>query len=130
MLCSFGVRPTPKSDMRDVNDVRVRRGLLVLAAVIACLAVAPPALAVEKTVHFLPGTDISSWYWERQVDQEVTTPVTLPPPVPAASQRVRLPNPQRPDTLPVALSNGASERMSAVRFDLLAEDRGVVEGSK
>ncbi|MGH2711144.1 MAG: hypothetical protein ACRDH9_08080 [Actinomycetota bacterium] len=116
--------------MRDVTDVRIRRGLLVLAAVLVCLAMAPPALAVEKTVNFLPGTDISSWYWERQVDEEVTTPVTLPPPLPAASQRARLPNPQRPDTIPVALNNGASERMSAIRFDLVAEDRGVIEGSK
>jgi hypothetical protein len=116
--------------MRDAKDVRIRRGLLVLAAVSLCMALAGPAIAVEKKVNFVPGTDISSWYWERQMDEEVTTPITLPPPVPPASQRVRLPNPQRPDTLPVALNNGASERMAAIRFDLTAEDRGVVDGSK
>lgn len=123
--------------MRDLTDVRIRRGLLVLAAASLCLAVAGPAVGKPKPeegkpkqerITFLPGTDISSWYWNRQVDEEVTTPVTLPPPIPPASQRVRLPNPQRPDTIPVALNQGQPERMSAVRFELL--ERGVTDGSK
>lgn len=148
-----GVRPTPNSDMRELSDVRIRRGLLVLAAATLCFAVAGPAIGapkgkdkggdkgkdapkkVEAKIEFLPGTDLSSWYWNRQMDQEVTTPpgVTLPPPVPPASQRVRLPNPQRPDTLPVALNQGQTERMSAVKFELFVDGdpaRGVTEGSK
>ncbi|MGH2692567.1 MAG: hypothetical protein ACRDHM_08710 [Actinomycetota bacterium] len=122
-----------------MTDVRMRRGLLVLAAAFLCLAVAGPAVGkpkptgeegkpVQKKIEFLPGTDISAWYWNRQVDEEVTTPVTLPPPIPPASQRVRLPNPQRPDTIPVALNQGQPERMSAVKFELL--ERGVTDGSK
>ncbi len=116
--------------MRDLTDVRIRRGLMVLAAVLLCLAVAGPVHAKEEKVNFIPGTDISSWYWQRQIDEEVTTPdgVTLPPPVPPASQRVRLPNPQRPDTLPVGLSQGETQQVSAIKFDLL--ERGVVEGSE
>ena len=131
--------------MRDLTDVRIRRGLLVLAAALLCLAVAGPAVgkpkpdkdkgktegkAKQEKINFLPGTDISSWYWSRQVDQEVTTPpgVTLPPPVPPASQRVRLPNPQRPDTIPVALNQGQPEKLAAVKFELL--ERGVTDGSK
>ena len=127
-----GHRPNARMNrtMRTSTDVRIRRGLLVLAAVVISLAVAGPAVAVDKKINFLPGTDISSWFWERQVDEEVTTPVTLPPPIPPASQRVRLGNPQRPDTLPVALMDGTSERMSAIKFDLTAEDRGVIEGSE
>jgi hypothetical protein len=114
--------------MRDLTDVRIRRGLLVLAAVSLCLALAGPAIAKTEKINFVPGTDISSWYWERQVDEEVTTPIALPPPAPPASQRVRLPSPQRPDTLPVALNQGNPERMSAIRFDLL--ERGVTDGSQ
>jgi hypothetical protein len=62
------------------------------------------------------------------VDEEVTTPVDLPPPIPPASQRVRLPNPQRPDTIAVALNQGEPEKVSAVKFELL--ERGVTDGSK
>lgn len=121
-----------KSDMRDSTDARIRRGLLVLAAVCLSLALAGPVVAKEEKMNFVPGPDISSWFWQRQVDEEVTTPegVTIPPPVPPASQRVRLPNPQRPNTIPVALNQGQPERMSAVKFDLTAEDRGVTDGSK
>jgi hypothetical protein len=114
--------------MRELTDVRIRRGLLVLAAASLCLALAGPAIAKAEKINFLPGTDISSWYWQRQIDQEVTTPIPLPPPAPPASQRVRLPNPQRPDTLPVALNQGNPERMSAIKFELL--ERGVTDGSK
>jgi hypothetical protein len=96
------------------------------------LSLAAPAFgaAVKKGTHpFKPGIDISSWYWNRQIDQEVTTPpgVTLPPPAPPVSQRVRLPSPQRPDTIPVALNNGEVERMAAVKFEVT--ERGVTEGS-
>jgi hypothetical protein len=83
----------------------------------------------EEKINFVPGTDISSWYWTKQVDEEVTTPddVPIPPQVPPLSQRARLPNPQRPDTIPVQLNQGAIEKMAAIKFDLL--ERGVVEGS-
>ncbi len=109
---------------------RVRRGLAVLAAAGLSLAAAGPASAapVEKGEHpFTYGTDVSSWYWERQIDQEVTPPVPLPPPVPPVSQRVRLPSPQRPDTLPVGVFEAQHERMAAIKFDLAK--RGVTPGS-
>jgi hypothetical protein len=123
--------------MKDPTDTRIRRGLLVLAAASLCLSLAGPAVskpkpegggAKQQRFTFEPGTDISSWYWSRQVDEEVTTPVDLPPPIPPASQRVRLPNPQRPDTIAVALNQGEPEKVSAVKFELL--ERGVTDGSK
>jgi hypothetical protein len=111
------------------SDVRTRRGLLVLAAVLATLAIAGPVQAKTEKINFVPGTDISSWYWERQVDEEVTTPVPLPPPIPPASQRARLPSGQyQPTTLPVAVYNGQPERMAAIRFDLT--ERGYIDGTK
>jgi hypothetical protein len=109
----------------------MRRGLAVLAAAGVSLALAVPASAsqVEKGEHpFRYGTDISAWYWNRQVDQEATTPVGLPPPAPPVSQRVRLPNPQRPDTLPVAVFEAQHEKMAAIKFDLT--ERGVTPGSQ
>ena len=116
--------------MRDLTDVRIRRGLLVLATAFLCVAVAGPVHAKEEKINFLPGVDVSSWYWERQIDQEVTTPpgVTLPPQVPPVSNRTRLPSPQRPDTLPVGHRSDGPERMSAIKFDLV--ERGVTEGSQ
>jgi hypothetical protein len=127
--------------MMDSTDARFRRGLLVLAAAFLCMALAGPVVAKPKAdkgkggakqqkINFEPGTDLSSWYWSRQVDQEVTTPegVVLPPPIPPASQRVRLPSPQRPDTIAVALNQGEPEKMAGVKFELL--ERGVTDGSK
>jgi hypothetical protein len=116
--------------MRQATDVRMRRGLAVLAVAGMSLALAGPASAIpaESGEHpFEYGTDTSAWYWNRQIDQEATTPVTLPPPVPPASQRVRLPSPQRPDTLPVGVFEAQHERMSAIKFDLA--ERGVTTGS-
>jgi hypothetical protein len=130
--------------MRDLTDVRIRRGLLVLAAVSVCVALAGPVHAKEEKITFLPGTDVSSWYWERQQDQEVTTPPGIPPPFPTCvpapppvgttcnappvSSRARGPHPYRPDTLPVTHYQGTPERKAAIKFDLL--ERGVTEGSK
>jgi hypothetical protein len=115
-----------------VRLIVVRRALAVLAAGGLALAVAPPAAAQQRDeVRFEYGTDISSWYWERQQDQEIAPPPPpegFPEPPVAPSQRVRMPNPQRPDTLPVALWQGEHERMSALKFDLLS--RGVVAGSR
>jgi len=114
--------------MRGI-DARVRRGLAVLLAAAGMAgAVGGPAAAAEKSQHpFQYGTDVSSWYWEQQFDEEVTPPVPIPPPVPPVSQRVRLPSPQRPDTLPVGVFEAAHERMAAIRFDLF--ERGVTPGS-
>lgn len=128
--------------MRDATDARIRRGMLVLTAVLLSLALAGPVVAKVEKINFVPGTDASSWYWERQVDEEVTTPPGVPPqgvppciqtptgciPI-AVSQRARGPgNQYRPDTLPVALYQGQPERKAAIKFDLL--ERGVTEGSK
>ena len=130
--------------MRDLTDVRIRRGLLVLAAVSVCVALAGPVLAKEEKVHFTPGIDVSSWYWTQQRDEEVTTPDGVPPPLPTCvpapppvgtvceappvANRTRLPNAYRADTLPVTMNRGEKERKAAIKFDLL--ERGVTEGSK
>jgi hypothetical protein len=112
----------------------VRRGAAVLAMASLCLSMAVPALAAaskpkpkNEDIRFEYGKDISSWYWSHQVNEEATAPVGLPPPVPPVSQRVTLPNPQRPDTLPVAVFEGQHERMSAIKFEL--SERGVTPGS-
>ncbi|MGH2686204.1 MAG: hypothetical protein ACRDJP_12130 [Actinomycetota bacterium] len=107
--------------------------MVVLLAAGLSLSLAGPALgaaAKKGTYEFKPGIDLSSWYWQRQQDQEVTTPpgVTLPPPAPPVSQRARLPNPQRPDTIPVAINNSETERSAAIKFDVT--ERGVTEGSE
>lgn len=108
------------------------RALAVMAVAGIVLAVAPPAVAAKRTeAAFEYGKDVSSWFWARQQDQEVAPPPPpegFPEPPVAPSQRVRLPNPQRPDTLPVAMWEGDHERMSAVKFDL--SQRGVVAGSR
>lgn len=114
--------------MRRRTDLR--RGLAVLAAAGVALAVAGPASAAQAQQGDHPfryGTDVSAWYWNRQVDQEATTPVPLPPPAPPVSQRIRLPSPQRPDTLPVAVFEAQHEKMAAIKFDLA--ERGVTPGS-
>ncbi|HEV3475190.1 MAG TPA: hypothetical protein VG602_07480 [Actinomycetota bacterium] len=105
--------------------------LAVLASFPASAAPAPDKGKKNKPVSdFFPfeyGIDVSAWYWERQVDQEVTTPPGVPVPVPV-SQRVRGPNPYTASTLPVGVYQGAHERMAAVRFDLT--ERGVTPGSE
>lgn len=104
----------------------VRRALAVLALASVSLALAPPAHAAQQKLFFEYGVDRRTWWWEKQTDQEVTVPV--PPGAPVEpSQRVRLPSPQRPDTLPVAVAQGEHERMAALFFDLIA--RGVTDGS-
>jgi hypothetical protein len=104
----------------------VRRAVAILALASASLALAPPAHAGQEKLFFEYGVDRRSWWWEKQTDQEVTVPV--PPGAPVEpSQRVRLPSPQRPDTLPVAVAQGEHERMAALFFDLVA--RGVTDGS-
>jgi hypothetical protein len=111
-------------------DAGMRRCLVVLTAA-GLLTLAAPASAAKpkKGQHpFEYGTDISSWYWEDQIDQEVTSPVGLPPPLPPVSQRVRLPSPQQADTLPVAVFEAKHERMAAIKFDLA--ERGVTLGSE
>jgi hypothetical protein len=106
------------------------RGLAVLVAAGLGLSLTGPASAAKpkKGTHsFEYGKDISAWYWKEQTDQPVTPPTPLPPPVPPVEPRVRLPNPQRLDTLPVAVNQAQHERMSAIRFDL--SERGVTPGS-
>lgn len=103
--------------------------MAVLAAAAVMLVVPWPAWAAKADRHpFRYGIDISSWYWQRQIDEEVAPPLPLPPPVPPVSQRARLPSPQRPDTMPVAVFEGQHERMAAIKFDLA--ERGVTPGSE
>jgi hypothetical protein len=115
-----------------------RKSLFAILAAVAILAsfpasAKPPAKDKDKEgkakSEFFPfeyGFDIASWYWQRQVDQEVPPP-GVPNPGPVA-QRVRGPNPYTSSTLPVAVYQGAHERVSAIRFDLV--ERGVTPGSE
>jgi hypothetical protein len=121
--------------MMPMSDARVlARGVVVLAAAGLCLIPTASASAggqqgpksVSSTFEY--GQDVASWYWNRQIDQEATTPTPLPPPIPPVSQRVRLPSPQCSETLPVGVNRGQHERMAAVRFDLV--ERGVTLGSE
>jgi hypothetical protein len=113
--------------VRRSELVLARRALSVLAAATVALTLAPPAHAAEsETVLFAYGTDRRSWWWEKQQDEEVTVPVPPGSPI-EPSQRVRLPSPQRNDTLPVGVIQGDHERMSSVFIDLIS--RGVTEGS-
>jgi hypothetical protein len=112
-----------------MEAITVRRALAILATAGLALAIVPPAHAAESdTFSFAYGSDRRSWWWDRQVNEEVTAPVDPPPGAPAPSQRVTLPNPQQRDTLPVGVYRGEHERMSAVFFDLVT--RGITEGSE
>src|SRR5436190_1406956 len=70
------------------------------------------------TFCFEFGLDETSWYWKDQTDQKV----------PGTGQRLRLPNPQSDDTLPVATKRGSYDRVSAISFDLIAH--GVPKGAR
>ena len=74
----------------------------------------------QEKIIYTYSLDRTSWYWSKQVDQSVE----LGP----AAQRVRLPNPQSDDTLPVAVDNGDLDKVSALYLDLTS--RGIQEGSQ
>jgi hypothetical protein len=98
--------------------MRVAR-VLALTGVLAVLVPGAPAQAATEKVFFTYGSDRSSWYWNKQVDQEIGAgPI---------SQRARARSPQNPDTLPVAVEGGKHERISALYFDI--SGRGVTAGS-
>ena len=117
--------------MRDrYKKSLVGRGLAVLMIAGLGLGLAGPASAAKAkkgTHHYEYGKDITAWYWKEQTDQPVAPPAPLPPPIPPVEPRIRLPNPQRPDTIPVAVNQAQHERMSAIKFDL--SERGVTPGS-
>jgi hypothetical protein len=69
-------------------------------------------------MYFTYGTDRKDWYWSKQVDNGV----------PNTGQRVSLPNPQSPDTLPISVDQGKADKVSAIYFGLL--DRGLQPGSQ
>jgi len=71
----------------------------------------------KQKFYFIYGVDRKSWWWQSQVDQEI----------PEAGQRLSLPNPQDPSTLPVAANRGEPEKVSSIFFGLT--DRGLPEGS-
>jgi hypothetical protein len=99
--------------------MRVAARLLAFTVALVVLVPATPALAATQQIPFTDGTDRSSWYWNKQVDEEVGAgPI---------SQRARLRSPQNRDTLPVAVEGGKLERISAIYFDL--SSRGVTPGS-
>jgi hypothetical protein len=93
--------------------------VLALTAAVAVILPASPAAAATERILYRDGTDRISWYWNKQIDEEVGAgPI---------SQRVRLRSPQNPDTLPVSMESGKPERISAIYFDL--SSRGVTPGS-
>ena len=109
----------------------LRARVLALGAVgmaLAALYIAPAsaeltagaAAPASKSLKYVPETDASAWYWELQKDEEVGAG--------PAAQRVKLPNPQRPGTLPIGYENGEPKKLSALKFDLAA--RSVPAGSK
>lgn len=71
----------------------------------------------KQQMYYTYGIDHRSWWWKEQVDRDI----------PNTGQRVFLPNPQDNSTLPVAVHEGAPDKVSALYFGLL--DRGVVQGS-
>ena len=64
------------------------------------------------------GLDKTSWFWKEQADQSV----------PGTGERLRLPNPQSDDTLPVTAKQGRYDRLSAIYFDLIGH--GVPVGAR
>jgi hypothetical protein len=93
--------------------------VLALTAAFSVLMPGAPALGATEKILFKDGTDRSSWYWNKQIDEEVGGgPI---------SQRVRARSPQNRDTLPVSVEAGKLERISAIYFDL--SGRGVTPGS-
>lgn len=80
---------------------------------------AQPGGTETERLQFTYGVDSSSWFWQRQQDEEVA--------VGTVSQRVSVPNPQSPATLPVAVEAGEPTKLAALRFDLAGRD--VPEGS-
>ena len=98
------------------------RRLSLAVAVLAGVLLSPgAALAATEKARFEYGVDRVSWYWNKQLDEEAGGE-----PLPV-SQRVRVRNPQNPDTLPVSVEQGKLERISAIFFDL--SGRGVIAGS-
>jgi hypothetical protein len=93
--------------------------VLNLAVAVAVVLSGSPAGAATERVLYRDGTDRKSWYWNKQIDEEIGGG--------PLSQRVRLGNPQSPDTLPVSMESGKPDRISAIYFDL--SSRGVTADS-
>lgn len=109
--------------------------MLLLTSAAVVLAVAPPVTAAKEETNFTPPKDRSAWYWEPQIDMVVPPDEqteqlcdTVPPAVPCAQQRVRLPSPQDLDTLPVAVVNGEQDKIYALYFNLT--ERGITAGAE
>lgn len=66
---------------------------------------------------YSPATDKANFYWKEQQDMLV----------PGTGAHAKLPNPQAPDTLAVAMRGGEPDKMSSIQFDL--GSRGVTPGS-
>jgi len=66
---------------------------------------------------YSPSTDKANFYWREQQDILI----------PGTGAHARLPNPQAPDTLAVAVQGGEHTKMSSIHFDLAS--RGLTAGS-
>lgn len=67
----------------------------------------------------LYGHDQNTWFWRHQLEPAIGLLGPL-------NQRLRLPSPQAPDTLPVAVDGGDLEKISALQLDLAL--RGLTDG--
>ncbi|MPZ26626.1 MAG: hypothetical protein GEV12_09250 [Micromonosporaceae bacterium] len=117
---------TPRLCFPVAAAVGVLAWLAVLTAADPVWSAAPllragaqPGGSQTERLQFTYGVDSSSWFWQRQQDEELA--------VGTASQRVSVPNPQSPATLPVAVEAGEPTKLAALRFDLAGRD--VPEGS-
>ena len=98
---------------------------LYASAALAFTMLAWPAPATAQDdaggeeLEFDYGVDGVSWYWSRQIDENLE--------LGSVSQPVEFPNPQSATTMPVAVELGENTKIAAVNFNLA--ERGVTEGS-
>ena len=72
---------------------------------------------MSERFAYVYGVDRSGWFWREQREQDIPIPPIPGLPDLPANVSVMLPDPQQPDTLPVALANGSPDKASVLFFD-------------
>lgn len=95
---------------------RPRPAAALTVVMLSCaflLALAGTTLAQDagEGTSFSYDHDQSSWFWRYQLEPAIGLLGPL-------NQQLRLPSPQAPDTLPVAVDKGGMEKVSTLQFDL------------